>query len=217
MLAVTDLEAYIESEFDSRLDPLGFQRFGGRKWIRAHKLPIRELFVISALKGAQYSPSWGFSSGIVPAFRGQTFRRQSTDKNAIMDLVIDPIDITGEVPPQAFGFTTGDDKEIQIPIEQIRACAEYFVPQALADFDRVHSVREFCQYFLERSRLQYRRFGFDTYVQHQLARGFVILLTGRPEEGLQRIREFCRSMDADFEDRVLAESIRRAESHETKG
>jgi hypothetical protein len=211
MLTVAAIEPHIESEFGSRLEPLGFQRLGERKWVRSQKLPVRELFVIGALKGAQYSPAWGFSSGFAPSFRGRSFRRQSTDKNAIMDLVIDPIDLTGDVPQQAFGFITGHDTEI--PMEQIRTCAEHFVPLALADFERVHSVHDFCQFFLERSRLEYRRFTFDMYVQHQLVRGFVLLLIGQQDEGLERIREFCRSMDAEFEDRILSECIRHAQSH----
>ena len=215
MLTIADIEPYIESGFGSHLEPLGFQRVGERKWVRSQKHPIRELFVIGALKGAQYSPAWGFSSGVAPSFRGRSFRRQSTDKNAVMDLVIDPIDATGEVPPQAFGFLTGYDTEI--PTEQIRRCAAHFVPLALADFGRVRTVREFCQFFLERSRLEYRRFTFDMYIQHQLVRGFVLLLTGRREEGLQQIREFCRSMDAEFEDRVLSEHIRHADPHGTRG
>ena len=213
MLTIADIEPHIESEFGSRLEPFGFERLGKRKWIRSQKLPIRELFVIGALKGAKYCPSWGLSSGYVPSFRSSTFRRQSTDKNAIMDLVIDPIDITGHVPEQAFGFITGYDTEI--PNARIRSCAEYFVPQALADFDRVRSVSDFCQFFLERRRLKYRRFTFDMYVQHRLVLGFVLLLTGRRDEGLQQIREFCRSSDSEFEDRILSECIRHAQSHTT--
>ncbi len=213
MLTVADIEPHIEGEFGSRLEPQGFQRLSDRKWVRSQKLPVRELFVIGALKGAQYSPAWGFSSGFVPSFRGRSFRRQTTDKNAIMDLVIDPIDITGDVPRQAFGLITGYNTEI--PTEKIRTCAEHFVPLALADFDRVRSVRDFCQFFMERSRLEYRRFTFDMYVQHQLARGFVLVLTGRRDEGLEQIREFCRSMDAEFEDRILSECIRQAQSHTT--
>jgi len=188
VLTVSDIEPHIEREFGSRLEPLGFQRLGQRKWVRSQKQPIRELFVIGTLKGARYSLAWGFSSGFVPSFRGQSFRRQSTDKNAIMDLIIDPIDITGDVPPQAFGFITGHDT--QIPTKQIRACAEHFVPLALADFERVHSVHCFCQFFLERSQLQYRRFLFHNYVQHELVFGFVLILTGRRDEGLERIRKF---------------------------
>ena len=208
MLTVADIEPHIENEFSSRLEPLGFQRLDKRKWVRSQKLPIRELFVIGALKGAQYSPVWGFSSGFVPSFRGRSFRRQTTDKNAIMDLVIDPIDITGEVPRQAFGL-------IGYETEQVRTCAEHFVPLALADFDRVRSVRDFCQFVAERSRLEYRRFGFDMYVQHQLVRGFVNLLTGQQDAGLEQIREFSRSMDSEFENQVLLECIRHAQSHTT--
>ncbi len=213
MLTVSDIEPHIESEFGSRLEPLGFQRLEQRKWMRSQKQPIKELFVIGALKGGQYSPVWGFSAGVVPSFRGHTFRRQTTDKNAVMDLGIDPIETTGEVPSQAFAFITGCDTEI--PVGQIRECAEYFVPLALADFDRVRSVRDFCCFFLERSRLEYRRFTFDMYVQHQLVHGFVLIMTGHRDEGLEKIREFCQRMDADFEDRVLSECIRNAEVHRT--
>lgn len=213
MLTVSDIEPHIESEFGSLLEPLGFQRLGQRRWIRTRKLPIRELFTIGALKGGRYSPTWGVSSGIVPAFRAQSFRRQSTEKNAIMDLVIDLIDITGAVPPEAFGFITG--YHTAIPELQIRACAEHFVPHALTDFNRVRSIRDFCQFFVERSRLEYRRFQFDMYVQHQLVHGFVLLLTDRQDDGLEQIREFCRSMDVDFEDRILSECIRHAQSYKT--
>jgi hypothetical protein len=213
MLTVAEIEPQIESEFGSRLEPLGFHRLGQRKWVRSLNQPIRELFVIGSLKGARYSPAWGFSSGFVPVFRGHSFRRQSTDKNAIMDLVIDPIDITGDVPPQAFGFITGYDTKI--PTAQIRACAEHFVPLALADFERVCSVHEFCEFSLERSRLRYRRFLFHNYVQHQLVHGFMLILKGQREAGLEKIREFCKSMDAELEDRVLSECIRHAQSHTT--
>jgi hypothetical protein len=213
MLTVADIEPHIEREFDSRLKPSGFKRIGARRWVRSQKLPVRDLFVIGTLKGAQYSPAWGLSSGFVPSFRGRSFRRQSTDKNAIMDLTIDPIDITGQVPQQAFRFITGHDTKI--PIEQIRACAEHFVPQALEDFDRVRSIRDFCQFFIERSRLEYRRFGFEMYVQHRLVGGFALLLAGRRDEGLEQIREFCRNMDAEFEDRILSECIRHALSYTT--
>lgn len=213
MITVSDIQPQIEKEFGSRLEPLGFQRLGQRRWVRSQKQPIRELFEIGTLKGGRYCPAWGFCSGTVPSFRGQTFRRQSTDKNAIMDLVIDPIDISGDVPPQAFRFITGCDT--QIPTSQIYACAEHFVPLALVDFDRVHSLHDFCRFFLERSQLHYQRFLFHNYVQHNLVFGFVLILMGRRDDGLGRIKEFCRSRDVDFEDRVLTECIRYAESQQT--
>ena len=102
---------------------------------------------------------------LLASIRGRSFKRQSTDKNAVMDLVIDPIDMSGTVPEQAFRFVTSLDTEI--PTEKIRLCARHFIPMALADFDRVRSAAEFCRLFLERSQMQYRRFPFDAYVQHQ--------------------------------------------------
>jgi hypothetical protein len=210
MLTVSDIEPFIEREFGSRLEPLGFRKLKQRKWVRSETPPIRELFVVGALKGGGYSPSWGFSSGLVPTLRGGAFKRQSSDNNAVMDLVIDPIDTAGSVPSQAFSFITGYDTEI--PSQSIRACAEHFVPRALADFDRVRSVQEFCELFLERSRLQYRRFLFDMYTQHQLAHGFVLIITGSREEGRKRIQEFCSSRDIEFDDPVLSECIRVAEA-----
>jgi hypothetical protein len=214
MLTVTDIEPYIESEFGSRLVPLGFKRIGKRRWIRSQKQPIRELFTIGALKGGCYSPIWGLSTGIVPSLRGHKFQRQSTDKNAVMDLIIDPIDITANVPTQTFGFITGYDSEI--PVKQIRVCAEHFVPIALAEFSRIHTLRDFCCFFLERSGLKYRRFAFDMYIQHQLVKGFVHILRGRKDDGVEMIQKFCNTMGANFSDLILSECIREAEKASLK-
>lgn len=208
MLTIAEIEPHIEAEFGARLEPLGFQRLGKRTWLRSEKKPIREIFGIGMLKGNRYCPSWGLSSGLVPAFPGRSFKRQSTDKNAIADLIIDPVDITGDVPKQVFGFIPGYDTEV--PLAEIRICASHFVPQALADFDQVSSLSDFCRFFLERSRLEYKRFLFDNYVQHNLVFGFVLILTGKRDEGLERIRKFCRDMDADFDDKILQEAIRYA-------
>ncbi len=214
MHTVSSMEPHIESEFGLRLEPLGFRPLGQRKWVRSQKSPIREMFLIGNLKGGSYCPIWGFSCGFAPSFQRQTFRRQSTDKNAVMDLVIDPIDITGDVPPQAFSFLTGHD--VQLPKAQIQTSAEYFVPMATADFDRVTSVLDFCQFFLVRSRLQYRRFSFNNYLQHQLVFGFVLILTDQFDKGMERIRKFCRDRVMDFENRILMKYIRHAELERAK-
>ena len=50
------------------------------------------------------------------------------------------------------------------------------------------------------------------YVQHKLAHGFVLLLNGQNNEGLNCIREFCRTMGVEFDDRVLSECIRNAQA-----
>ena len=113
---------------------------------------------------------------------------------------------------QAFGFITGCDT--QVPVDAIRACAAHFVPQARADFKRVQTVQDFCQFFLERSKLCYRRFQFRVYVQHELAYGFVLILTGQRDKGLERIQEFCQGVGVAFDNKILAEYIRCAESRD---
>lgn len=213
MPTASDIERHVIAGFGPRLEPLGFQPVGGRKWVRSQKLPMREIFVLGALKGGGYCPSWSFSCALIPVIRNKEFRRQSTDKNCGPDLVLDPIDIPGTVPPQAFSFITGVDTEV--PAAQIRSCAEYFAPKAMADFDRVRSVSDFCQFFLDRSRLHYRRFPFEAYISHQLAHGFVLIWTGQPDKGVERIRQFCRDMEMNFEDKVLSECIERAKSGQT--
>lgn len=209
MLTVTDIEPCIESEFGGRLEPLGFRRLGQRKWVRSEKLPIREFFSIGALKGGQYCPAWGFSCGFAPSLRNQEFRRQSTDKNAVMDLVIDPVDTAGAVPPQAFSFITG--LETELPIQAIRRCAAHFIPIAAADFDRVMMVTDFSKLFLERSQLRYRRLGFYSYLQHLLVVGFVLILSGQREAGMEKIRAFCQAEGLNFSDPILSECIRQTE------
>lgn len=215
MLHDSDIEPRIQREFGSRLEPLNFRTVGPHKWLRSLNNPIREIFTIGSLKGGQYSPKWGFSSGIVPWLHGQTFRKQGADKNSKMDLIIDPIDSAGDIPSQAFNCITGENPEILN--QRIRACAQYFIPQAIADFARVNSLRDFCNLFLERSHLQYRRFPFDAYVTHRLTRGFVLILTGKRREGLERIHDFCQNMDLEFDNPVLTECIRKAETLEAAG
>jgi hypothetical protein len=69
------------------------------------------------------------------------------------------------------------------------------------------------QFFLERSRLNYRRFQFHMYVQHKLALGFVLISNGRRDEGLERIREFCSNTGATVDDQVFSACIRQVELH----
>jgi hypothetical protein len=208
MITIADVKSHASLEFGQRLEAMSFDKVAELKWVRSSKLPIREIFMLRALKGGQYSPVWGISSGQIPSYYSRTLRRQTTAKNVVMDLVIDPIDTTGVVPPEAFSFISGYDS--QLPASQIRLCANQFVPLAIADFDRVQSVPDFCEFFLERSKLKYRRFEFLMYQQHQLAMGFVALLTGNRESGLNSIEQFCAEVSLPFEDKLLSEYLQKA-------
>jgi hypothetical protein len=201
----SNLKNEIEDEFSSQLGSIGFRQIGSGKWIRSQNEPIKNFFVLNSMKGGQLSPAWGFSSGITPSFKNGVFRKQSTDKNSVMDLIIDPIDATGNVPSFAFCLLPGSKFDI-------RSRAEQSVKLAASDFVRVNSLRDFCSFFLERKQLKYRRFLFDMYNSQRLAYGFVLILNGQKDDGLKQIQNFCEKFDADFNNSILQEYIQSAES-----
>jgi hypothetical protein len=205
MLAISDVDVCVAREFSSRLEPHGFEHIGKRKWVRSSGASVRHLLTIEALKGATYSPVWGVSSGVAPVIQGKRFRRQTTARNAAMDLIIDPIDLTGVVPRETFAFLPGFTAAL--PTSDIRRCAEHFVPVALKHFERAQDLTGFCELFLERSRMRYARFGFDMYTRHRICRGFVHLLRGEEHEGAEQIRAFCDENGLDENDRVLQECV----------
>jgi hypothetical protein len=208
MLAISDVDECVARELGSRLEPQGFEQIGKRKWVRSSTAPVRHLLTIEALKGGTYSPVWGVSSGVVPVIQARRFRRQTTARNAAMDLIIDPIDLSGAVPRETFAFLPGHTAAL--PTSDIRRCAEHFVPVALKHLDRAQNLTGFCELFLERSRLRYARFGFDMYIRHRISRGFVHLMRGEEHEGAEQIRAFCDEHGLDENDRVLHECVAEA-------
>ncbi len=207
MPTVADFDTALAAEFGPRLAEHGFLQTTRRTWVRETKLPIREILAIQALKGATYSPLWGVSIGLAPSFRGGKFRKQTSSKNAVMDLRIDPIDETGNVPREAIQFLTGYTDPV--PIRAIRECADTFVPRALADFARVTDLPSFCAFFRARSRLVYRRFGFLNVIQHGLVMAFVAALEGDHAASSAALRDFCERFDADPDDPVLRAALAR--------
>lgn len=211
MVSAADLNAYVDAVFGAALGQHGFTKVGARRWVRSRNAPIRALVTINAMKGGTYCPAWGISSGFAPSGCGRRFARQSTDKNAVMDLVMDPIDLSGDVPRDAYSFITGYDTSI--PTRSVDKCAAHFVPLALADLDPVRTQADFCRAFDERSRLRYKRFQFYNHVQHNVVRAMVLLRAGRREEGRQVLDEFCRMFELDPGDKVLAEYVQLADDY----
>jgi hypothetical protein len=128
-----------------------------------------------------------------------------------MDLVMDPVDLSGDVPRAAYSFIAGYDTAI--PTRAVDKCAAHFIPLALADLDPVRTQADFCRVFDERSRLRYRRFQFHNYVQHGLVRAMMLMRAGRKEEGNQALEEFCRAFEIDPSDKVLVEYVRLANDY----
>jgi len=211
MVNASDLNAYVDVAFDAALKPHGFKRVAARRWVRSCDAPIRGIVTINALKGGQYCPAWGVSSGFAPSMRGRRFARQSTDKNSVMDLVMDPVDLSGTVPSRAYRFVSGYDTAV--PTRGVDRCASQIVPLALADLDRIRDEADFCRGFEKRSRLRYKRFPFYSHIQHALVRVFIQLRRGQSQEGFSALEEFCRQYDFDLADKVLVEYLQRAADH----
>jgi hypothetical protein len=183
------------------LAAIGFKPVGARKWVRATKLPLRELFDLRASKGGTFAPAWGFSTGKIPSWQRQ-FRRQSTDKNAIMDPMVDSRLLT--LPAPQFGFITGFN--IAALVATIRACADFCVPRAIQDFNRVVSVAYFCAFFKEHQSTLDPKLCFP----HRLTLGFVQLWDGEIDAGLKTIRALCELLRTTDDDKILQECIRHA-------
>jgi len=211
MVSAADLDAYVDTAFGATLGQHGFAKVALRRWVRSRNAPVRALFAINSLKGGTYCPAWGISSGFSPSCRGRRFARQSTDKTAVMDLVMDPVDVLGDVPRAAYSFITGYDTAI--PTRTVDKCAAHFIPLALADLDPVRTQADFCRVFDERSRLRYERFQFHNYTQHGLVRAMMLLRAGRKEEGHQGLEEFCRAFEFDPSDKVLADYVQLASDY----
>jgi hypothetical protein len=67
-------------QFGSALAHEGFSRVADRKWLRRRSSDIADLFEIQAMKGASYSPLWGFSLSYVPHISGSSLRFHRADK-----------------------------------------------------------------------------------------------------------------------------------------
>lgn len=87
--AATLIDEIFEAIFGVELSKHGFKYANHRKWVRSHKDEIRELFLIQALKGANYSPVWGFSLDFVPHCSGKKILWHRTPKSARLDLRYD--------------------------------------------------------------------------------------------------------------------------------
>lgn len=185
-----DLDEVINHAVDATLGPAGFHSVEARKWVRSSKIPVRELFVVNPLKGGVYSAAWGFALDFVPLSSGGKLKWKKSDRSCRADLWIDPIDLAGEVPGWCSfvhlpGYKVANVRTIETTIQ-------HAVAQARLDFDHVTTLAELERLFDERSRLTYRRFGFNNYVQVYLAWGLLCCALGREADGERYLLKFCQ-------------------------
>ena len=191
--SAAQIDESVVRSFGSRFEPLGFERVTDRKWVRSAGAPIRELVVVQALKGASYSPYWGISIDFVPHLAGTSFRWHRTDRSALADLRVDPLDspkrglardVVVEVP--LGGVSRSGRRSGRSPVSFERA-ADVAHRHATAWFERVDGVASLPDLFRRAERARSTRFGFDHYVQHRLALAFVLVALGSEEEGQREL------------------------------
>ena len=198
----------IAETFGPVLSKAGFVPVSSRKWVRDRKVPIREIFEVVVMKGATYSTRWGFSLDFVPNFNGRVFKWKRTSKSCLPDLCIDPIDEAGDVPAWcSFEHLPG---VLEVSSAQIRPVAEAATNRAFQDYDRVNSLADLNDLFIARSRLQYRRFSFESYTQVYLAWGLLLLSLGQDHEAEVRIGEFIRRYGIPEDDPILRQARQKA-------
>ncbi len=171
----------------------GFVRVSDRKWIRRHSADIADLFEIQALKGANYSPLWGFSLSYVPHISGSTLRWHNTDKSAQFDYRYDPLDSD---------YRSRDEYEAWLisrlwGVERAQQEAEYSsnrsLPLALALFSEISNIDKLIHLYADslqayRAKVP-RRFGFFNYTQFPIAYALTLSRLGKYDEGVAILQE----------------------------
>lgn len=204
------LDELIFSVFNPLLAKAGFIFVQPRKWVRDTKLPIREIVKIQSLRGA-YSVAWGFSIDFVPLYNNSKFSWHRTNKSCRFDLCIDPIDLSGDIPDWC-SFTNIPGYKAP-SLRKIEEVANKSVEVAFKDLDKILNLKDLANFYEERSHLEYRRFGFNNYIQNYLAWGLVLISLAQVEEGMKKINKFCDLFEVNKDDPFLLKAIENVKSN----
>jgi hypothetical protein len=169
------MNAIFADTFGVALCRHGFAEVKPRKWVRGDRAPIRELFSVMPLKGACYSPVWGFSLDFVPHLIGSTIRWHRSNKGAILDLRYDPIDYSrdgGEWRPNSL-------EGLSMARKQADNLTHASLDLALPWFQSVSNESDLVQEFENKKQRAFVRFGFENYLQEPLAYAFTMARVGR--------------------------------------
>lgn len=156
-----------------------FEPVTPRKWVRAARAPIREMFLIQSMNPIMFCAIWGVSLDYVPHLSGSSLRWHRTSKSALFDLNYDPLDYTAE--------TAG---WVATSAAEIAALLEKTVPLAFGFWT---STADLLAAFAEKERRPFVRFGFHNYVQQGLAYAFTLARAGRTEEARERLEGLLKT------------------------
>lgn len=194
-IPAAEVDEIIASVFDAPLTILGFEKINRRKWVRSGKPEIREVFSILAMKGASYSPAWGFSLDYVPHVSGSKLKWHRTNKSAILDFRFAPFDYES---PGSVGFEQwiidslyGYDRAVK----QAKQVAKLSLQKAQAFWNSVEDLRDVSSIYEDQLRQtrakdkKIKRFGFFNYTQHPIAYAFTLAKLGKEQEAVDILEE----------------------------
>ena len=191
--------------------PAGFHRVADRRWVSEADGDIRRIVEFQALKGAQYVARWGFSVDFVPRLRGSRLAWKRTFATAEFDLCIDPLDAEGTVPHWC-AFARDDSPR------HVMKVARAVNDATSTDFAPIRTADDLLHLFERRSRMVFRRFGLENYVQTDLAWGLLQLAAGDVEAGSDRLTRFCERFEVDSGAAILAKAkVQAARLHSVAG
>jgi len=173
---VDTVDQIVQEVFSPPLNKLRFEQIERRKWVRSKKPLIREVVQLIAMKGACFSPIWGFSLDFVPHISAGRVRWHRTAKSTRLDLSYDPYDYD-ERPCKICQFQSVEGMRIttaKLSDEVVTSSSEFFGP--------VRTVADLPRAFEEKLKRPTLRFGFLNYIQHPMAYAFVLAKCGRPRK-----------------------------------
>lgn len=181
----------------------GYERVADMKWVSAPTGGIRNLVEMQRMKGATFSGRWGFSVDFVPVRSGRKLAWKRSAGKARLDLCIDPIDTSGDIPDWC-SFDEFSDPD------RVAGAGVAVFEAALRDFSRVSTLQDLNALFLERSRMKFRRFALSNYVQTEICWGLVQIACNDEQNGLAQIEHFCQLFEIDQNSITLRRAVAEA-------
>ena len=159
------------------------------RWARQRGM-LRDVFEFNVMKGAAYSARWGFDFPICPIVRGKRLVSKVTLAKATPDLVLDPIDVQGDLQPwhSVSEFDQSSGNALDAMVSGVTA-------KALAELDPVGGLSDLVSLFQARSGMAFKRFAPKNYIQTYLCWGLVCHSLKDRAAGETHIASFCEQFD----------------------